>query len=494
MGVIFKQSLKGTVYSYTGTLLGFVITGLMLPNFFATSEVGLFRVIISYGTLFAQFANFGLNSVTVKLFPHFRNKEKKHFGFLGFIMLIGLTGAMLSMGLYLLIKPYLVENASEKAPLFVEYIYYVLPLILFTLLFNLFDTYYRVLYNALKGIFYKEVIQRILVLITICLFYFGFFDFQQTVFFYVLANVLPSIILLVTILRDKIFFIKPSPRLFRKGFLREFFSVSLFGFLNSFSGVLALNIDIIMISTIIDLSSTGIYTVTFFFGSLIIIPSRPMVKISSVVIADAWKNNDLKVISNIYRKSSITLSLIGMLILVGIWGNIENIFQLIRPEYEAGKYVILLIGLAFFIDLLNGMGKHIIFNSKYYRNFSAYIFGYICLLILFNFIFIPLFGIIGAAMATLIAKYFFNLAIYLHIFSKHSIEVFSYRHILIFVIAAFSYFMSKLLPPLDHYIADIIVRSIIISALYLVPAYLLNVSPDLNQNLGKIAKNLFRKS
>ena len=73
------------------------------------------------------------------------------------------------------IKPYLVENAAEKSPLFVDYIYYVLPLILFTLLFNLFDTYYRVLYNALKGIFYKEVVQRILVLITICLFYFEFF-------------------------------------------------------------------------------------------------------------------------------------------------------------------------------------------------------------------------------------------------------------------------------------------------------------------------------
>ncbi len=471
-----------------------MITGLMLPNFFDTSEVGLFRVIVSYGTLFAQFANFGLNSVTVKLFPHFRDQENRHHGFLGFILLIGLTGALFSMGLYLIIKPYLIENAAEKAPLFVEYIYYVLPLILFTLLFNLFDTYYRVLYNALKGIFYKEVIQRILVLITICLFYFGFFDFHQTVFFYVLANVLPSIVLLFTIIRDKLFYIKPSPRLFKKDFLREFFSVSVFGFLNSFSGVLALNIDIIMISTIVGLSSTGIYTVTFFFGSLIIIPSRPMIKISSVIIADAWKNNDLKVISDIYRKSSITLSLIGMLILIGIWGNIDNVFQLIKPEYEAGKYVILLIGLAFFIDLLNGMGKHIIFNSKYYRNFSGYLFGYICLLILFNFIFIPLFGIIGAAMATLLSKYIFNLFIYLHIFSKHGIEVFSYRHILILLIAAFSYFVSELLPALDHFILDIVVRSILISTLYLVPAYLLKVSPDLNQNLTNIAKNLFRKS
>lgn len=494
MGVIFNQSLKGAIYSYTGTLLGFVITGLLLPNIFATSEVGLFRVIVSYGTIFAQFANFGLNSVTVKLFPYFRDKEKKHSGFLGFILLIGLTGAMLSIGLFLIIKPYLIENAADKSPLFIDYIYYVLPLILFTLLFNLFDTYYRVLYNALKGIFYKEVIQRILILVTIGLFYFGILNFSQTVFFYVLSNVLPSLILLFTIIRNKIFFIRFSPNLFRKDFLKEFFNVSVFGFFNSFSGVLALNIDIIMISTMMGLSSAGIYTVTFFFGSLIIIPSRPMVKISSVILADAWKKNDLKVIGDIYHKSSITLTAIGMLILTGIWGNIDNVFQLIKPEYEAGKFVILFIGLACMIDLLNGMGKQLIFNSKYYRHFSAYFFIYISLLLALNFIFIPLLGIIGAALATLLSKFVFNLAIYLHIYLKHNIEVFSYQHLLIVIIAIFSYAGSTLLPALDNFIVDILVRSMLISVLYIIPAYWLNVSPDITKNIKGLIGKLGRRS
>lgn len=482
------------IYSYTGTLLGFVITGLMLPNFFSTSEVGLFRVIVSYGALFAQFANFGINSVAVKLFPHFRDKEKRHYGFLGFMLLIGLTGAMFSIGLYLLIKPYLIENAASKAPLFIDYIYYVIPLILFTLLFNLFDTYYRILYNALKGIFYKEVVQRVLILATICLFYFGFLNFQQTVFFYVLANVLPSFILFFTIIKDKLFYINPSPALFKKDFLKEFFSVSIFGFLNSFSGVLALNIDIIMISTMVGLSETGIYTITFFFGSLIIIPSRPMTKISSVIIADAWKNNDLKIIGDIYKKSSITLTTIGMLILIGIWGNINNIFQMIKPEYEAGKFVILLIGLAFVIDLVNGMGKQIIFNSKYYRNFSLYLFIYIILLLAFNFIFIPLLGIIGAAFATLLSKFVLNLILYLHIYVKHKIEVFSYHHLLLVLIASFSYAGSTLLPELSNYLVDIIVRSILISLLYILPVYWLKISPDLNTNIKNILVRLARRS
>ena len=270
MGIIFKQSLKGAAYSYTGTALGFLITGLLLPNFFSTTEVGLLRVLISYGILFAQFANLGLSSVTVKVFPFFRDQENKHSGFLGFTLLIGLFGVIISTALFFGLKPLLLENAQDKSELFVTYANYVLPLILFTLLFNLFDTYYRVLYNAVKGIFYKEVVQRVLILLVVLAYYFKFIDFHSTVIFYVLANILPTVFILGVILRDKLFFIIPSATLFKKKFLKEFFSVAIFGFMNSFSGVLALNIDIIMISTFVGLSATGIYSITFFFGALIV--------------------------------------------------------------------------------------------------------------------------------------------------------------------------------------------------------------------------------
>jgi O-antigen/teichoic acid export membrane protein len=282
--------------------------------------------------------------------------------------------------------------------------------------------------------------------------------------------------------------------LFKKEFLKEFFNVSLFGFLNSFSGVLALNIDIIMISTMIGLSSTGIYTVTFFFGSMIIIPSRSLLKISSVIIADAWKANDLKMIRDIYRKSSITLTTIGMLILIGIWGNIDNVFHMIKPEYEAGKYVILFIGLAYMMDLLNGMARPIIFNSKYYKLSSAYLFGYLGLLLTFNFILIPVFGILGAALATFLSKTIHNLVLYLHIYLKHNIDIFSYHHLLILLVAIFAYSLSTLMPALEHFILDIMVRSALISVLYILPTYWLKISPDINNNMKNLVGKLVKRS
>jgi O-antigen/teichoic acid export membrane protein len=483
LGIIFKQSLKGTAYSYAGTLLGFVITGLMLPNFFSTSEVGLFRVLVSYGTLFAQLGTLGLNTVTVKLFPHFRDAQLKHSGFLGFILMIGLAGALLSTAVYLSVMPFLIENAQEKSELFVTYVYYVLPLLVFTLLFNLLDTYYSVLYNAVKGIFYREVIQRVLILLTILLFYFGLIDFRETVMLYVGANVMPALILLFTIIRNRIFFVIPSLKLFNGKFLREFFSVSVFGFINSFSGILALNIDIIMITALVGLSATGVYTIAFFFGTLILIPSRPLVKISSVIAADAWKRNDLKQIRSIYGKSSLNLTLIGLLMLAGIWGNIDNVFHLITSDYLAGKYVILIIGFANILDLLNGTGKQIIFNSRYYKVFSVYILVYVACLIALNYVLIPVHGIIGAAFATLASKMLFNLIITLHMTFRHQAFIFNYRYLLLAGIALLAWYASTFLPALSHFILDIFVRSAIISVIYLVPVIGFRISPDLNDNL-----------
>ena len=490
MGVIFKQSIKGTVWSYVGTLLGFVITGLMLPNFFSTDEVGLFRVLVSYGTIFGQLANLGVSSVTVKMFPAFRDKDKKHHGFLGFTLLIGLIGTIISVILFLAFKPMIIADAQEKSTLFVTYIYYVLPLILFSLLFNVFDTYYRVLYNAVIGTFYKEVVQRIFILLVIVLFYFGVLDYNQTVIFYVLANILPSVILFFTILRDKLFFILPARELFSKIFLYEFFTVAFFGFINGFSGVLALNIDVIMINKLMGLSAAGIYSITFFFGALILIPSRAVTKISSVVASDAWKKNDLKMINDIYQKTSITLTLIGLWILAGIWGNIDNVFHLIKPEYMEGKYVILLIGVANVIDLMNGNGRQIIFNSIYFRNFSLYLTIYVVLLVMTNYLLIPRFGILGAALATMISKIALNAMITIHMYIKHRIWIFNYKYPLMFGLALAAYFISTLMPALSNYIIDILVRSTLISVIYLIPVMALKISPDVNQNMSLALKKL----
>ncbi|RLD71362.1 MAG: polysaccharide biosynthesis protein [Bacteroidetes bacterium] len=494
MGIIKKQSISGSMYSYFGVILGFVIMGILFPRILSRSEVGLLRVMVSYATLFAQFAGLGFGAVTIKLFPHFRDETRKHHGFLGIALLVAVVGFLIAASVYLLIRPNLLEHSQDKSELFVTYYYYVLPLIFFTLLFNIFDNYYRVLYNAVKGIYYKEVVQRVLTLVIIVLFFFNTINFHQLVILYVLALISPSLMLLFSLIRSKQLYLKPDPDFLTPRLKKEMLSVGFFGILASFSGVLVMNIDIIMVSSMIGLTAAGIYAITFYFGTLILIPLRTMGKISAVIISDAWKRNDKETINDIYRRSSISLSVVGVLLFIGIWGNIDNVFNILGDSYLPGKMVIFFIGLANLFDVAVGINSHIIVNSKYYRLLSYFLLTFAFVIVLSNFLLIPIYGLVGAAIASFISKFLYNSIKVVFLYRKFRFQPFSYRHILLYTIAFAAYWISTFLPSFSNYIIDIIIRSSLIMILFTVPVYFFKISEDINEHVDKIIRALFNRT
>lgn len=495
MGIIQKQSISGTIYSYIGVLLGFVITGLLFPRVFTTDEVGLLRVLVSYSTLLAQFAGLGFSAVTVKLFPFFHNDKKNHHGFLGLISLVSLAGFIIAATLYLIFKPVITSDANQDSALFVSYFYYVIPLIFFTLFFNVFDAfYYRVLYNAVKGIVIKEVVQRIFILIVIVLFYFEILSFHQTVLLYLFAVIFPALRMFYSLVRAGKFNLKLDLKFIDKKFGKEIASVAFYGIITSFSGVLVMNIDVLIVNYSLGLSAAGIFAITSFFGSLILVPLRTMGKISSAVISEAWKNNDRELISKIYYKSSLSLSVIGILLFIGIWGNIDNVFHLITDKYLPGRMVILFIGLANLLDIAAGVSPHIIVNSRYYKYLAYFILGFTVLIVLFNLMLIPIYGITGAALAALFAKLIYNAVKFIFLYKKYGFQPFDLNYLWLIFIGLFAYYISTLIPPFSNYIVDIAIRSSVITLLFIVPVYFLKISDDINARIEFTFNKIFRRT
>lgn len=493
MGVIKKQSISGSIYSYIGVGLGFISTGLLYPRIFSTEEVGLLRILVSYSTLFAMFAGMGFSTVTVKLFPYFRTKDEKHHGFLGLSLLIALIGFAIATSAYLLLRTNIVEHAEGKSELFVTYFYYVIPLIFFTLLFNVFDNYYRVLYNAVKGIIVKEVVMRITILTVIILYYLKVIDLHQTIILYTFALILPSILLFISLIKNNRFPIIPDFAFLDKDLRQEMMTVGFFGLLSSFSGMLLINIDVLMVDRMLGLSAVGIYTITFFFGTLIVIPMRTMGKISSVVIADAWKRGDTETIGSIYKKSSISLSIIGLLLFIGIWGNIDNIFIILPAAYLPGKMVIFYIGIANLIETSLGVSAHVIMNSKYYKYLSYFLLIFAVLIIITNLLAIPVYGIVGAAIASLISRIIYNLIKYIFIYKKFGYQQFSMKYLLLIAIGFAAWFISTLMPALPNFVFDIVVRSAIITTVFAIPVYYFKISEDLNERLDSLFSDLKKR-
>lgn len=485
MGVIQKQSISGVIWSYVGVGLGFLTTAILFTRFLETDEIGLLRVLVSYSAVLAMFGSLGMNAVTAKMFPHFRDEKAKHQGFLGMSLMVVLAGFVLSAFIYILLKNHLIEDASEDSALFIPYFYTVIPLSLFAILFGILDSYYRMLFNAVKGIAFKEVYQRIAIIVFLIMYYFTLISFSTLVWLYVLSNAIPVILLVFTLIKEKKFHVVPRFDFIDPKLRKSLISVAFFGILASFSARLVQTIDIIMVNEFLGLSLTGVYTISFFFGTLILIPVRTMAKIGTTVISEAWKKNDLKTISDVYSKSSITLSVVGVLFFIGIWGNIENVFQIIGPEYSEGRFVIFFIALANLTEVFVGLSGNIIVNSKYYKWQTYLLAIFSIIIVITNIIFIPIYGIMGAALATFISKLIFSIMKYLFLYKKFGLQPLGKAHLFVLIIALASWYLSTLVPAVQNYLFDIVLRSAIITVLFMVPVYYFKVSEDLNGRIDE---------
>ena len=486
MGVIQRQSISGFIYTLIGVLLGFITTGLLMPRIFETEEIGLLRVLISYASVLSTLAVLGFSVVSVKMFPFFRDEKSKHHGFFGLALFIGLIGFTLASLIYLGFHDLIVEKGAEKSPLFSQFYYLVIPLTFFLMLYIIIDTYFRVLYQAVIGIIYREIFQRFLVLIVFILFLLGYLSFTSNVYLYVLAYSLPAVFMLGFLLIRGDYRLIPDFKFLKKPLLKKIGHVGLFGIFSSFSGILVINIDILMLSHLEGLAQTGIYTITFFFGALVLIPSRSLTKISSVIIADAFKRKDLIEVNTIYKKSSINLGIIGILILIGLWGNMDNIFLVIGKEFRSGYWVILFIGFANLLDMLMGVSNQIFFNSKYYTT-SAYLsFFFMILLVVSNLVLIPEYGLVGAAIASLFSKFFYNLFKYIFLWKKFNFQPFSWKTLTLVGIGLITGFLIQFLPTFPNFIIDIAIRSGVISFFLGAGVYFFKLSDDLNLWVEKI--------
>jgi O-antigen/teichoic acid export membrane protein len=485
LGTIKKQSIISTIYIYAGVAIAFVSTGILMPRFLTQEQNGIIKLLVSYSLLFAQLASLGFQTATVRYFPYFKDKEKGHNGFFPLLSLIGVFGFIFFLIIYYLIKGPIVEYESEKNSGFANYFFLILPLTFFFLYFNLFDVYARVLLKSTVGTFLKELLQRLLILLIILLYIFNFIGFWQFSIFYVAGLSLPTVILFFYLLYRKEIFIKPDFQLLKSGLAGPMASLSLYGVFIGFSQIAISQIDSILINFFKDTAHTGIYAITFYYGTLVVLPSRAVFRIAPSFIAEAFKQKDIRKISNIQYKSCLNQLLIGTGIFLLLWLNIDNVFKILPQEYILGKFVILFIGLANLISMAGGLSSQIITNSKYYRYNGFFVIIYLVLTVLINILLIPVLGIKGAALAALISILVFNFLKFVFINQKFGIQPYRQNHLRILLIGVISYILTALFTYPENLILNILLKSSLFSVLFILLNYISRTSDEFIELLEK---------
>ena len=479
MGIIQQQTIKGTIYSYLGVFVGAISINIIQPHALTTEQIGLTGILISFSTMFAQFSTLGFSG-TSRYFPYFRSEENKHHGYLFLFCLIALIGTVLFTVALYLFKSDIISEDSQKSPLFEEYFWYFIPLIFFTVYFNVFDLYARLLYNSISGKILREFTKRLLIMLVILLIYFKLVSFNWFMILWLVANIVPTLILAGRLVVNKQFFFKPDFKFLEKDMKRKLTNISLLGMLTGSLPIIVENIDKYIINQKYGLSDTGIYTIAFFFATIITLPSRSLSGIATTVVAESWKSNDTENIKMVYKKSCINQLIAALFLFIIIWANVDNFFTFL-PQYKTGKYVVLFIGIGNLIDSATGVNSIILNTSKYYKYDGLFYLPVICITILGNLWLTPIYGLAGAAIATAFAFLCFNVFRYVFIYRMFKMQPFTLKNLYTLAVGLLVYALSVyLIPQGENYIIDTFIRTGFITLLYWVSIYSIKASDDIN--------------
>ena len=484
-----KQNVVNTISDYAGIALGYVNTVLLMPYLLTTAELGLARALLDTGVLFSQFAMLGAPQVTVRFFPKFQDQEKQKKELLGFSFLLGLIGiVLLSFGVFLFSEP-IREFFGGGSQAFADRIMWVIPIGAGMVFFNIIDAVLKANYKTTFGYLMKSVVLRVFWFVILIALWLDVIAFDVFLILYVNAYALILVIIMIKYLPKNILQISLPGKSLDSEFLRYAMKNAAYIFLGASSVMLTQKIDTLMITGLKDLSSNGIYSVAFFFGTAILIPFRSSKRVFSTQLSEVWNKQDFGRLKAIYQGVSKDQLVIAGFLFTILITHYWNIFKILPEEFSAAGTVLVFIAGAKFFDSITGVNGIMIMYSKYIRYFFAFNLLLLVLTVLTNLYFIPRMGIEGAALATTLSIVAVNLARLIFIKIKFGFLPFRFVDLKILLLMGMVLIVGLVvLPVFDSLFLDIFIRTAVVCALYLPLAYLSNVSSAFNKMIEGVFK------
>jgi O-antigen/teichoic acid export membrane protein len=491
MNLLQKQGFYNSIILYAGTALGFFNMIILFQRVLTIEEIGFFSLMTAVTGLYAQIASVGINNIIFKYFPYYRTEDKTHGGFITFVIIwCSISFILFSILFYLFQHSIIAYYDGQKgAALLVKYFYLLMPLAFLTMTYTVIESMAITVFKNVLSSFLREVVLRLFTLIAILLMALSIIKYQGFLSIYFAANCLIILALWLYVYRGKDFkLIGVSPSLLKQR--GEFFKYGIFTLLSGTSFALIQSLDNIMLSAITkDLQVVGVYSTFFAMALVISLPAKALNRTSLQIIAQAWAANDVAKISKIYYKTSVIQMLIGCLLFIGLLINKDFIMLLLhKPQYSGYFNVFIIIGLGFLTDVTGGVNGYIINLSKNYKMTTYFIIGAVLICAIANWLLIPKMGMMGAAVAYLLAMFALNFTYWLYIKLRFNLQPFGRAHCWIVLMAVSGFLVGSYLPAFSNNWIDIAVRSCLVGVIYIVLAYMLEVSEDINIFINKMIK------
>lgn len=480
MGIVFKQSLSNMVITYIGFAIGAINTLFLYARFLTDTYYGLVGVILATSAILMPVLALGVPNTMIKFFSGYTEKKAQD-GFLAFMLVLPLV-LIIPVGLFSYIANDAIGNFIGQRNLIVkDYVWHIFLIAMAMAYFEIFYSWSRIHMRSVFGNFMKEIFARVGVMFLLFAVYADYISVDIFLMALVGVYLLRTGIMKIYAYRLRM----PSLTIMVPHNFSTILTYSFLIILGGSTAVILLEVDKFMINQFIEIEKVAYYTVAVFIATVISVPSRAMHQITYPMTAALLNQKDKEGLGVLYHKSSLTLFIISGLIFILILLNLGDLYLLLPENYRGGFNIVLLIGLAKLFDAMLGNNNAILYNSDHYR---AILFLGVFLAIstiLFNWFLIPRIGIVGAALATFVAVFIYNLLKLLYVKQKLDLQPFTKEtfKVIFLILLVFAIFYALQFP--FHPLVNIALKSLLIIALYIGVLYRFKISEDVFGVLSK---------
>lgn len=484
MGIVLKQSFKNTLTIYGSFAIGGVNALFLYTSFLKDTYYGLVTFLLSTANLLMPLVAFGVQYTILKFYSSYTSKvEKDKFLSIAILLplLVAIPMGFVGVVFYEHISTYLsIENEVVK-----NYVYIIYLVALFTAYFEIFYAWAKVQMQSVYGNLLKELFSRVAAMILLFAVFFEIIAVEEFVVYLTGAYFIRMFLMALYafyLYMPKFTFVLPDN-------FSEIIKYSGYIILAGAAGTILIDIDKFMIPQKEAIALTAYYSVAVYIGSVVETPGRAMAQILQPLIAKALNENNREEIKNLYKKSSINLFAISGLVFLLINLNILEMYALLPVKFRGGIWIVLCISIAKLYHMFLGGNGAIISNSKHYKVLLPYGIAMAVSVIVLNYYLIEIMSINGAAISTLLVVLVFNTIKLWYVHKKFQLLPFTNKTSVLFVLILLFYFLFFFWDFEFHPILNILLKSALITLLYLVCIFKLKVSDEINQVLSKVLKN-----
>ena len=484
MGIVAKQTFLNVIIICIAFAIGGFNTLVFYPLFLSAEDYGLVVFLLATSNLLMPLIGFGVHQTIIRFFSSYNTKDEQQ-KFMSSVILLPLFIALVVGGIGVVFYHSISAALSIQNPVIASYTWVIFAVAVATAYFEVFYAWARVQLQSVAGNALKEIFPRLYLFLLLMALY--LFDLSFHCFIVALVSGYYLRLLLMIILANRFYPLRI--RLFFPSDISSILTYSFTIFLAGSAGSLIIDIDKFMIPQLEEIKQTAFYAVAIFAATIVEVPARAMWQILNPLVATAVNENNFKEVNRLYRRSALNLVVVSGWFFLLINLNSEALFSLLPNEgYQKATFVVLYISLAKLITMIFGCGGAIISNSSFYQ--ISLVFSVVMALgvSILNMVWIPLYGIDGAALATLVVVGLSIAVKVMYLQFKIKAHPLSWNLLKVLISVAILYTSFQYIDWTLSPIIQIILTSAMVSCLYFLIVAQFKLSDDLLRLVKRIGK------